>query len=99
MIVIFTPEARLDVDRIWSFIEQSNPTRAMSFVREIVTRSKQLADMPMRYQLLPGREAAGIRRMPYRNYLIFYRIIEQEIFILHILNGAQDYEAVLFPDE
>ena len=98
MIVIITPEARADLDRIWSFIEQSNPRRAITFVREILARIKLLGTMPLRFQLLAGREQSEIRRMPYRNYVIFYRVIGQEIYILHILNGAQDHDAILFPD-
>ncbi|MCQ1849943.1 type II toxin-antitoxin system RelE/ParE family toxin [Neorhizobium galegae] len=99
MIVIFTPEARGDLDRVWAYIEQSNPRRAISFVREIVGRSMALSDMPLRYPLMPGHEPSGIRRIPYGNYLIFYRIVDERIYILHILNGAQDYEAILFPDD
>ncbi|WP_105381852.1 type II toxin-antitoxin system RelE/ParE family toxin [Neorhizobium alkalisoli] len=99
MIVNFTPEARGDLDRIWAYIEQSNPRRAISFVREIVGRSVALSDMPLRYPLVPGHEVSGIRRVPRGNYLIFYRIVDERVDILHILNGAQDYKAILFPDE
>jgi plasmid stabilization system protein ParE len=38
-----------------------------------------------------------IVRYPYRDDLIFYRVGEDQVDILHILNGAQDYEAILFP--
>ena len=44
-------------------------------------------------------ESTGIRRMPYKNYLIFYRVGDKRIEMLLVLNGAQDYEAILFPDE
>jgi toxin ParE1/3/4 len=33
----------------------------------------------------------------YRDYLIFYRVHEELIEIIHILQGAQDYETLLFP--
>jgi len=99
VIVILTPEARVDLDRVWSFIEQSNPRRAITFVREILAHIKLLETMPLRYQLLLDHKESGIRRMPYRNYVIFYRITGQEIYILHILNGAQDHDAILFPED
>ncbi len=44
-------------------------------------------------------EALGIRRRPYGNYLIFHRVAGNTIEILHVLHGARDYEAILFPEE
>lgn len=41
----------------------------------------------------------GVRRRPHGNYLIFYRVTPESVEVLHILHGARDYEAVLFPDE
>lgn len=42
-------------------------------------------------------EHHGIRRCVHANYLIFYRVQSQQIDVIHILNGAQDYETLLFP--
>jgi len=97
--MIVTPEAEEDLERIGDFIAKGNPRRAESFIAEILVRCEKLADMPLRYQLLPSREESEIRRMPYRNYAIFYRVAGKEIYILHILNGAQDHEAILFPED
>jgi plasmid stabilization system protein ParE len=95
--VIITPEARTDLGRIWSYIEQDNSARAIGFIREIGERCQRLSHMPLRYQLLIGHEESGIRRIPHGNYVIFYRIMPDAIYILHILNAAQDHEAILFP--
>jgi plasmid stabilization system protein ParE len=35
----------------------------------------------------------------FRGYLIFYRVEAGAVFIVRILHGAQDYEAVLFRGE
>jgi plasmid stabilization system protein ParE len=32
-------------------------------------------------------------------YLIFYRVEADRVSIIHILHGARDYEALLFPDQ
>ena len=85
--------------RIGDFVARGNPSRAASFVAEILARCGKLTEMPQRYQLLAGREGSQIRRMPYRNYAIFYRVVGLEIYVLHILNGAQDHEAVFFYDD
>lgn len=99
MIVVFSARFRADLDRVWAYIAEDNPRRAVSFVREIVERCKKLSEMPLRFPLIARYEHSGIRRMPYRNYLIFYRVGDKRIEVLHVLNGAQDYEALLFPDE
>jgi plasmid stabilization system protein ParE len=47
----------------------------------------------------PGHEEGGIRRRPWGNYLIFYRVGDDSVQILHVLHGARDYEKILFPDD
>jgi toxin ParE1/3/4 len=40
----------------------------------------------------------GIRRLCHGNYLIFYRVMEHQVEVLHVLNRARDYEPILFPE-
>jgi toxin ParE1/3/4 len=97
--VVLTEKAIDDLIRIGAFIQQDNPARAISFVAELEQRCTTLADSPRGFPLIPGREASGIRRRPYRDYLIFYRVDEAagRIAVLHVLHGAREYEAILFP--
>ena len=97
MIVALTREAEADLERIGDYIAVDNPARAVSYVRELVGRCARLADMPRAFPLVPRYEHTGVRRLPHGNYLIFYRIGEDRVEVLHILNGAQDYEPLLFP--
>jgi toxin ParE1/3/4 len=55
--------------------------------------------MPRAFPLLPRWEEQGIRRRPYGDYLIFYRVNANVIDVLHILHGARDFEAILFAEE
>lgn len=55
--------------------------------------------MPHAFPLVPRHAASGIRRRPHGRYLIFYRVAAERIDVLHILNGAQDYEDILFPGD
>jgi toxin ParE1/3/4 len=55
--------------------------------------------MPRAFPLLPEWEDRGVRRRPYGNYLIFYRIAADTVEVLHVLHGARDFEAILFPEE
>jgi plasmid stabilization system protein ParE len=47
---------------------------------------------------VPRLEHLGIRRHPFGNYLIFYRVGTNAIEVVHVLHGARDYERLLFPE-
>jgi toxin ParE1/3/4 len=97
--VVLTEAALADLVGIGRFIALDSPARADSFLAELEDRCHRLGAMPLAFPLLPGREATGIRRRPYQNYLIFYRIVDQTVEILHVVQGARDYDAILFPDD
>ena len=97
MIVVITDEAEADLERIGDFIARDNPLRAVSFVSELVDRCHDLADTSQAFPFVPHHEQTGVRRRPHGRYLIFYRASAARIEVLHVLHGAQDYEAVLFP--
>jgi len=69
---------------------------ALKFVQEL--KCDSLADAPRGYPLMPRYEHLGIRRRPFGNYLIFYRVGADAIEVVHILHGARDYEPLLFPE-
>lgn len=62
------------------------------------TKALETADIRLAYPLIPRYEKHGIRRRPYGDYLIFYRIEHDEISIIRILHGARDYVSVLFAE-
>lgn len=99
MKVVLTDNAIADLVAIGRYIKRDNPTRAVTFVAELEDRCQRIGHMPKAFPLIVGHEAAGIRRRPHGNYLIFYWAKRSAVEILHVLNGAQDYEAILFPDE
>jgi addiction module RelE/StbE family toxin len=97
MRIVITAAAKADLIAIGNFIQRKNPERAATFVDELIDRCKTLVNMPQSCPLVPRYEKWGIRRCVYRDYLIFYRVHKELIEVIHILNGAQDYEAWLFP--
>lgn len=99
MKVVVTEAALADLVRIGQHIQQDSPARAETFVAELYDRCKRLGAMPRAFPLLPDWESSGVRRRVFGNYLIFYRIGADAVEVLHVLHGAQDYEAILFPEE
>jgi toxin ParE1/3/4 len=96
MILIFTDAAERELEEIGDWIAQDNPDRAWTFVQELRGKCETLVHMPEAYPLVPRHECSGVRRRTHRNYLIFYRITDNRIEVLHVLHGARDYEPILF---
>jgi toxin ParE1/3/4 len=97
--VHFSDAARGDLRRIGDYIAKDSPSRAKDFVRALREGARQLADNPLAFPLVPRHEEKGFRRRVFRGYLIFFRVEGDAVFVVRILHGAQDYEAVLFTDE
>jgi addiction module RelE/StbE family toxin len=96
MRVVITAAAKADLLAIRRYIGADNPTRAVSFVEELLDRCLALADTPRAYPLVPRYERFGIRRCVHGDYLIFYRLQPEQIEVIHVLQGARDIEALLF---
>jgi toxin ParE1/3/4 len=98
VIVVITAEAETDLEQIAAYIAAQSAEIALKFVRELREKCESLADAPRGYPLVPRHEDLGIRRRPFGNYLIFYRVGADAIEVVHILHGARDYEPLLFPE-
>ena len=96
MKVRLTAAAERDLEAIADRIAQDNSARALSFVRELRRACIGLADFPHRFALVPRYERHGIRHRVHGNYLIFYRVEEEAVTVLHVLHGAADYGPLLF---
>lgn len=97
MIVVFTADAEADLERVGDYIAKNNPVAAVNFTIGLRRHCEALAEFPKRFPLAPRYEHIGVRRITHGNYLIFYRVAAEEVEILHILHGAQDYESILYP--
>lgn len=88
MNVQFTRKAQADLDQIHSFIYQENPAAAARLVTRLLELSWGLADNPKegRETDQPGVHVLIVARL---NYLIFYRLAEVGIQILHIRHTSR----------
>lgn len=98
MKVVLTAEAFGDLEQIGDYIARDNPVRARSFVQKLIEKARQLGDLPQGFPLVPRYAHLGVRRRAHGSYLIFYRVEPDQVTVIHVLHGAQDYEALLFPD-
>jgi toxin ParE1/3/4 len=97
VIVHISAEAEADLESIGDHIARDNPMRALTFVQELRAKCMDLSDTPDAFPLVPRYEDRGIRRRIHGNYLIFYRVRGDRLVVVHVLHGAMDYAAILFP--
>jgi plasmid stabilization system protein ParE len=98
VIVVVTAEAEADLEQITAYVAEESIESALRLAQELREKCESLADAPRGYPLVPRYEHLGIRRRPFGNYLIFYRIGPNAIEVVHVLHGARDYEPLLFPE-
>lgn len=95
MRVRLSAEARRDLIATRGYIHRHNPTRARSFIAELVGKCESLAALPEGYPVVPCYEKQGVRRCAHGDYSIPYRVAGKQVFVLHALHGARDYDAIL----
>ncbi len=98
MRILITHEARNDLQQIADFLAEDSPTRADSFVLELLDRCQSLTQHSSRYPVATRWRERDLRRCPYGNYLIFYSIVGESLEVNHIVHSARDYSRILFPE-
>ena len=99
MKVVFSRNAERDLEAIGDWIAQDNPTRAVSFVAELVKSCKSIGKAPRGFPLVDRSCDLRLRRRVHGDYLICYDVGTTSVEILHVLHGARDYAQIIFRSE
>ena len=96
----YTPEAIADLRAIKSYIAKNlrNPKAAARITGGILdscARLKELPQLGMSLSAKLGMETE-LRYLLWENYLAFYRVEDDQIQVIRILDGRSDYLRVLF---
>ena len=97
MKVVLSAQAEADLEDIGDCIALDNPRRALTFIQELRESCENLATRHKAFPLVPRYADLGVRRRLHGNYMIFYHAGPAAIEVLHILHGAMDVDAALFP--
>jgi len=84
-----TKKARIDLQAVENFIAEDNPSRAKSFVEEIMQSFiSTVGEFPLSSPLYNSQKS--IRRFVFHSYNVYYHFnqAEQLVTVLHILNAA-----------
>jgi toxin ParE1/3/4 len=91
MRVVLTDKAKLDLFRIYNYIDERNPQAAESFIQRVRNNFENLARFPF-----IGRErsslAPGLRCLIVGLHLIFYTVDPDEITVVRVIDGRMDVE-------
>jgi toxin ParE1/3/4 len=93
--LIRTTEAVEDLDAIWDYIAQDSPEAADRVVDELQGIFQLLATYPGMGELQSTLAKRTYRRFTHRNYVIYFRPVEDGILLLRVLHGAREHESLL----
>jgi len=93
MPVIFTVQAEQDLEEIGDYIAIDNPSRAVSFVREIREHCAKISSSPLAYTLRPDL-GERMRSCSHGRYVILFQSSDTEVLIVRVLHGARDLPAL-----
>lgn len=97
--VRITRTAEHDLQKAVEYIEfvLLNPTAADSLLDELETAMEKLSLFPEAFPIIPDSvlKEWNIRFVPVKNYLAFYTIFENEIYLVRFLYAKRDWISIL----
>lgn len=96
MVHRLAPQARAELSNIWNYIarESGNLAAADGVIDAITERFYLLAEFPYMGRAREDLQS-GLRGFPVGQYVIIYRIGDDDVQILHVFHGRQDIEGRL----
>ena len=95
MAVLRSPQSDSDLDSIWYYVatESGSEEAANRLIDSITERFLLLANYPNvgrpRTDLRPG-----LRSFPLGDYVIIYRVQDEDVVIVRVLRGSRDIQAL-----
>ena len=91
------PEAEAELDDIWYYVakESASVEIADPLIDSITERFYLLARHPHIGRRRDEDLRPGLRSFPVGEYVIIYRVEENDVLILHVFRGSRDIEALL----
>jgi toxin ParE1/3/4 len=85
----FSRRAEADLEEIAAYIARDNPSRAVSFVRELRQHCQHLLTFPEAAALRPEL-GAGVRLSVFGNYVTLYVVHPELLEIRRVVHGARN---------
>ncbi|MCD7958013.1 MAG: type II toxin-antitoxin system RelE/ParE family toxin [Ruminococcus sp.] len=100
--IVFSPKSLKDLDDIYTYIseELQNPIAANNTINKILDSVDLLQEQPESGKMLTFLSGmnSGYRFVIAGNYIVFYRHIDNIVYVDRVIYGRRDYMKILFPD-
>ena len=96
--IVWTSVAENDLRNIIEYISAENPQNALNILTKIKKKASNLYTLPERGRVVLGLQDQGIfqyRELIVEPWRLIYRIAEQEIFVLSVIDSRQNVEDIL----
>jgi plasmid stabilization system protein ParE len=91
--VKWTIPAKDDLKAIYEYIALDSKFYAKKIIREVVTISSTIPDMPERGRIVPETDKKEIRELFIYSYRLIYQLSPNEISILAVIHGSRNITA------
>ena len=94
----YSPLAREDIDAIAAYIADDNPTAARQLQSTVQETVSLLAEFPTLGPVYPHPDHPDLRAKlvtGFKNFVIFYAIRDERVFVVRLLHTARDMPRVL----
>lgn len=85
----FSRRAEFDIEEIGDFIARDNPARAVSYIRALRTRCRELTSFAAAALVRPAY-GEGVRMAVFGRYLILYVVHHDLLEIRRVVHGTRD---------
>jgi plasmid stabilization system protein ParE len=94
------PEVESDLESIWQYVasESGSAEIASRLIDSITGHFLLLAKNPYLGRARDEDLRPGLRSLPAGEYVIFYRVREHDVLILHVLHGRRDIQRFFQPE-
>lgn len=96
--VCYSPFAREDIESSATYIADRNSQAARRFLQAVQDTVKRIAEFPTLGVVYPHPDHPGLRAKlvtAFRNFIIFYAIRDERIYIVRVLHTARDIPHIL----
>ena len=97
--VIWTNNAKNDLENIIEYIKINSISNAKKMFLEIKEKCNSLYYFPMKYKIVPELQQIGVikyRELIYKRWRIIYKIDNKKVYILVVIDTSRNMEDLLF---
>ena len=89
--VRWSDPAKMDLKNIFNYIAQDSQYYAKHVVQQIVDKTEVLEAFPKLGRMIPETNDPKIREVLMYSYRILYEVADNDVYILAIIHGKQDF--------